>query len=262
MRPAVIVFGGHDPSGGAGITADVAALVALGCHPVVVVTGITVQNTQAVKRYRLLEPELVAEQAAALMEDVPVSACKIGMLGSADMVGVVAEAISGLPGAPLVLDPVLRADRGAALSEPGLVDALRTALVPRATVLTPNIQECLDLGDATETPAAARALLDRGSRAVLVTGTHAPTDNVIHRLYRSSSDEVIVSEWPRLDGVFHGSGCTLAAAIAGQLALGEAVCEAVDAALRYTWQTLQGAYRPGGGQLVPDRLYPLRAPRP
>ncbi len=256
--PVVLVFGGHDPSSGAGVSADAATLLALGCHPVVVVTGITVQNTKTVKRYHLLEPELVAEQTAALMEDTHFAACKIGMLGSAEIVTAVKEKISALRDLPVVLDPVLRADRGGLLSEADLIGALRATLLPRATVLTPNTRECLEIGGACDTDAAARSLLEGGCENVLVTGTHAPTEKVIHRLYQASTNQVTTSEWPRLHGVFHGSGCTLAAAVSGYLAQGMAARDAVRGALEYTWQTLQGAYQPGCGQFIPDRLYPLR----
>ncbi len=255
--PTVLVFGGHDPSGGAGIAADISTLLALGCHPMVVITAITVQNTKQLQRYQLLDPVLIAAQAAALLEDTPIAACKTGMLGSAAIVAAVAEAVTALSTAPLVVDPVLYADRGGPLGEPDLVAALQTSLLPHAALATPNVNECRALTSTAEPDQAARELMARGCNNVLVTGTHVPTPKVVHRLYQASSEAVEMSQWPRLSGVFHGSGCTLATAVAAHLAHGEAMADAVNHALEYTWQSLRRAYRPGSGQSIPQRLWRL-----
>jgi hydroxymethylpyrimidine/phosphomethylpyrimidine kinase len=228
--PAVLVFGGHDPSGGAGIAADISTLLALGCHPVVVITAITVQNTTQLQRYQLLEPGLVAAQAEALLEDIPIAACKTGMLGSAAIVAAVAEAVTALSAVPLVVDPVLRADAGGLLGEPDLVAALQTALLPCAALATPNIDECRALTSTAEPDQAASELMARGCKNILVTGTHAPTPKVVHRLY-------------------------LATAVAAHLAHGEAMADAVNHALEYTYQSLRSAYRSGSGQNIPQRLW-------
>jgi hydroxymethylpyrimidine/phosphomethylpyrimidine kinase len=253
--PAVLVFGGHDPSGGAGIAADISTLLALGCHPVVVITAITVQNTTQLQRYQLLEPGLVAAQAEALLEDIPIAACKTGMLGSAAIVAAVAEAVTALSAVPLVVDPVLRADAGGLLGEPDLVAALQTALLPYAALATPNIDECRALTSTAEPDQAARELMARGCKNILVTGTHAPTPKVVHRLYQTSNETPEISQWPRLSGIFHGSGCTLATAVAAHLAHGEAMADAVNHALEYTYQSLRSAYRSGSGQSIPQRLW-------
>ncbi len=258
QTPSVLIFGGHDPSGGAGIAADIATLLALGCHPLVVITAITVQNTKELKRYQLLDPELVAAQAQALIEDAPIAACKSGMLGSAAIVAAVAATVAALPEVPLVVDPVLHADRGGRLGEDDLVAALRSSLLPRATLVTPNIDECRALTSTADPDRAAEALAALGCGNVLVTGTHAATPDVVHRLYQAPGDTVEESQWPRLDGVFHGSGCTLAAAAAAHLAHGESLADAVNHALRYTWESVRRAYRPGAGQEVPRRLWPVR----
>ncbi len=255
--PTVLVFGGHDPSGGAGIAADISTLLALGCHPIVVITAITVQNTNQLQRYELLDPALIKAQADALLEDTPIAACKTGMLGSAAIVAPVAAAVTALSGVPLVFDPVLCADRGGPLGEPDLVAALQTSLLPRATLVTPNINECRALTSTTEPDQAARELMARGCKNVLVTGTHAPTPKVVHRLYQASNEAVEMSQWPRLTGVFHGSGCTLASAVAAHLAHGESMTDAVNHALEYTWQSLRHGYRPGSGQSIPQRFWRL-----
>ncbi len=253
--PTVLVFGGHDPSGGAGIAADIATLLALGCHPIVVITAITVQNTKQVERFQLLEAELIAAQAGALLEDTPIAACKTGMLGSASIVAAVTEVVAALSAVPLVVDPILCADAGGPLGEPDLVPALQSSLLPRATLATPNINECRALTATGEADQAAEALMASGCENVLVTGTHAATTQVVHRLYQGSTETVERSQWPRLPGVFHGSGCTLAAAVAAHLAYGQPMSEAVNNALEYTWQSLRRGYRVGSGQHIPQRIW-------
>ncbi len=258
-RPRVLVFGGHDPSGGAGIAADTSTLLALGCHPLVVVTAITVQNTQALKRYQLLPPELIAAQASCVLDDADVAVSKTGMLGSSATVATVAGILSRAPASPLVVDPVLLADQGGSLSEPDLGPALRKLLFPRATVATPNLDECFALASTDNVDDAARELLALGCQNILVTGTSAATPQVVHRLYRSSSEEVEASEWPRLSRNYHGSGCTLASALAAFLAHGHCVSTAAQLALEYTWRALQHGYQPGLGQSVPNRLWRSQA---
>lgn len=262
QMPTVLVFGGHDPSGGAGIAADISTLLALGCHPIVVITAITIQNTKRLLRYRLLEPGLIAAQAGALLEDTAIAACKTGMLGSAAIVATVADAVTALSTVPLVVDPVLRAGAGGPLGEPDLVAALQTSLLPRATLATPNIDECRALTSSAEPEQAATKLMARGCKNVLVTGTHAPTPEVVHRLYLASSQVPRMSQWPRLNGVYHGSGCTLATAVTAYLARGEAMADAVNHALDYTWQSLRQAYRAGSGQSIPKRLWRMHGVEP
>ena len=260
QKPIVLVFGGHDPSGGAGIAADISTLLALGCHPAVVITAVTVQNTQEVSGYRLLEPDIIEAQAKALLDDMQIGAFKTGMLGSAEIVKAVAGAMATAPHIPVVVDPVMSADRGGTLGDRDLVTALQTDLLPRATLITPNVDECLRLSAPhdQELDQAARGLLGLGCKAVLLTGTHAPTTTIIHRLYQASTDQIGTSEWPRLEGIYHGSGCTLAAAAAANLALGMQTEAAVNSALGYVWQALNHAYTAGRGQYIPDRLWRMR----
>jgi hydroxymethylpyrimidine/phosphomethylpyrimidine kinase len=264
IPPPVLTFAGADPTGGAGLQADLLTLAALGCHPLSVVTAITVQDTAGVTASQAVDADLVTRQARALLAETRIRAFKVGMVGSAANAAAIAGIIGEHRAAPLVLDPVLASGRGDMLADAGAATALLERLVPHATVLTPNSDEARRLA-ATDGEAAATLPLElcaarlvaRGARWVLVTGTHEPTREVVNVLY-GARGAVRTDRWERLPGSYHGSGCTLASAVAAGLAHGRAVPDAVREAQAYTWQTLAQAYRPGAGQAIPDRLFALR----
>ncbi|MBI3574609.1 MAG: hydroxymethylpyrimidine/phosphomethylpyrimidine kinase [Gammaproteobacteria bacterium] len=253
--PVVLVFGGTDPTGGAGVQADVLTLAVLGCHPAAVVTAVTAQDTAGLKEFALVEPELVVAQARAILEDMPVAAIKTGMLGSRAVVSAVANILDDYPNIPLVVDPVQASGRGDALADESLDEALRTRLLPRTRLLTPNSLEARALAPGADSlDACAQELMALGCDYVLLTGTHEPTSRVENRLYgnRRLIDRFV---FERLPGNYHGSGCTLASACAASLAHGLEPANAVAQALRYTWHALKHGYRVGMGQLVPDRFH-------
>ena len=253
--PVVLFFAGADPTGGAGITADVLTVASLGCHPAVVVTAVTAQDTAGIKQYSCVDTELVVAQARAVLEDMPVAAFKIGMLGSSAVALAVAGIVEDYPDVPLVLDPIQRSGRGDTLADSMLDGALRNLLIPQSTLITPNSLEARVLApDADTLDACAQELMSLGSEYVLITGTHEKTPEVIHRLYSNKRLlETFVFE--RLPGSYHGSGCTLASACAASLAHGLDPVNAVGEALRYTWETLKHSFRSGMGQPLPNRLY-------
>ncbi|MDE2003669.1 MAG: bifunctional hydroxymethylpyrimidine kinase/phosphomethylpyrimidine kinase [Betaproteobacteria bacterium] len=256
--PIVLTFAASDPSGGAGVQADLLTLASMGCHPLSVITALTVQDTLGVEGVMPIDADWVADQARALLEDMPVDAFKIGVLGSVENVVAVAEIISDYPDVPLILDPVLASGRGDELATDEMVHALREMLLPQTTILTPNSVEVRRLADLDDDEPAlaicAARLVDAGCEYVLVTGTHEATPQVINTLYGKSG--VVRSDpWPRLPHSYHGSGCTLASAIAAMLANGLELPEAVREAQDYTWHALEKAYRPGMGQHIPDRLF-------
>ena len=257
--PVVLTFAASDPSGGAGLQADILTLASMGCHPLSVVTAITVQDTLGVEGMQALDAEWVADQARCLLEDMPVDAFKIGVLGSVEIIAAIAEIVSDYPDVPLVFDPVLASGRGDAFATEEMTDAMRELLLPHTTILTPNSMEARRLADVDDDDDAslvlcAERLIEMGAEYVLVTGTHEATPDVVNTLYAKSG--VVRSDtWARLPGSFHGSGCTLASAIAAMLANGLDLAEAVREAQDYTWQTLRKAYRPGMGQFLPDRLF-------
>jgi hydroxymethylpyrimidine/phosphomethylpyrimidine kinase len=259
--PIVLTFAATDPSGGAGLQADILTLSSMGCHALSVVTAVTVQDTVGVEDVLALDPEWVADQARCVLEDMPVTVFKIGLLGSVEIIAAIAEVVSDYPEVPLVLDPVLSSGRGDELATDEMVAAMRELLIPQTTLITPNGMEArrlaVDDGDDSDDLSleeCARRILTLGCEYVLITGTHENTAQVVNVLY--SQDGVVRSDsWQRLPGAYHGSGCTLASAIAATVANGLAISEAVRDAQEYTWQTLSSGYRPGMGQHIPDRLF-------
>ena len=257
--PIVLTFAASDPSGGAGMQADILTLASMGCHPLSVLTAITVQDTLGVEGIQPLDAEWVADQARCLLEDMPVDVFKIGVLGSVENIAAIAEILSDYPDVPLVLDPVLASGRGDELASDEMLHALRELLLPRTLILTPNSTEARRLADAEDDvepslAACAQRLVNNGCEYVLITGTHEPTPQVVNTLY-GKAGVVRSDSWERLPGSYHGSGCTLASAIAAMIANGLDLPEAVREAQEYTWNALAKAYRPGMGQFLPDRLF-------
>ena len=237
--------------------ADLLTIASLGCHPLSVLTALSAQDTRGVDGLIAVEPEWVARQARCVLEDIPVAAFKLGVLGSARNAEAVAAILAGHPRIPMVLDPVLASGRGDPLSDSETVRVLRAALLPCTTVLTPNSVEARRLALAAPDAAlsdCARELTKTGCKYVLVTGTHEPGAEVVNTLY-DARGEVREDRWPRLPGSFHGSGCTLASALAAFLAKGLNVPEAARAAQEYTWKTLEAGFAPGRGQHLPNRFF-------
>jgi len=258
--PMVLVFSASDPSAGAGMQADILTLVSLGCHPLSALTALTVQDTVGVQSVHPVSAELLEQQARTVLEDMPVVAFKIGMLGSVENVLAVAEIVSDYPDIPLIFDPVLASGRGDELSSEDVISAIREMLLPQTTLLTPNAPEARRLAESDEDEGepsidvCAQRLIEMGAQYVLITGTHENTPQVINTLY--GADGVIRrDQWERLPGSYHGSGCTLASAIAGCIASGASMEDAVRDAQDYTWQALAAGFRAGMGQFIPDRLF-------
>jgi hydroxymethylpyrimidine/phosphomethylpyrimidine kinase len=247
MPPIVLTFAATDPTGGAGLQADLLTLAALGCHPLSVVTGLTVQDTRGVEHLEAVAADLVTRQAGALLAETRVAAFKAGVLASAGNVRAVAAIAARHPDVPFVLDPVLASGRGDPLASDAVRTALAETLVPRATVVTPNTLEADQLG-------GVERLLELGARYVLLTGTHGDTTEVVNRLY-DRGGLVREDRWQRLPGSYHGSGCTLASALAAALAKGRAVPDAARDAQEYTWKALAAAFRTGAGQSLPNRFW-------
>ena len=257
--PIVLSFSANDSSGGAGIQADILTIASMGCHPLSVITAITVQDTAGVDEIMALDPGWVVDQARAVLEDMPVHVFKIGMLGSVEIITAIAEVISDYPDIPLVLDPVLSSGRGDEFANEDMVLAMRELLLPQATIITPNSLEARRLAqedddDAPDLGQCGSRLLHMGCEYVLITGTHENSPEVINTLYAAAG--IVRSDaWQRLPGSYHGSGCTLASAIAATLANGLPVAEGVYEAQEYTWQALKAGFHPGMGQYLPDRLF-------
>lgn len=266
--PTVLVLAGHDPTGGAGLVADSEAIAACGGWALTIPTALTVQNCRDVSAVLPCAPEAMRAMAAAL-DEFEIAAIKVGLVADLASLDAVTDIVRRFPGVPLVVDPVLKAGGGRELSTAELVDAFRERLLPLVDILTPNRDELARLaprvGDDTE---RAVELMSLGCQAVLVTGTDAPppeagTDRVVHTLHAPHQSRQW--HWPRLPGQFHGSGCTLAAALAARLSAGESLIDACTQAQAFTWQALAHGWRPGASQALPRRLWrlpvtPVKAP--
>lgn len=253
-RPCVLVFSGADPSGGAGTHADCQAIAAMGAHALPVITALTVQDNERVHAIHPVDPAVVTAQARALIDRIEIAAVKVGVIGSAANAQAVAALIGllrdGRPDLPVVLDPVLASGAGDALAAGDAREQIR-CLLPLATLVTPNIPEALAL-TGSEGPIAQAAAMQRyGCPNVLIKGGHASGPNVINRWFGPARTQQW--EWPRLPGSFHGSGCTLAAAIAARLALRDPLDVALARAQAYCHHALEGAYTIAPGQRIPDR---------
>src|SRR3984893_2966388 len=187
--PLVMTFAASDPSGGAGIQADILTLASMGCHPLSVLTAFTVQDTMGVEAVQAIDADWVADQARCLLEDMPIDAFKIGALGSVENIAAIAEILSDYPDVPLILDPVLASGRGDELASDEMMHALRELLRPQTTILPPNSMEARRLAEADENDeepslsTCAQRLIETGCEFVLITGTHEATPQVINTLY-------------------------------------------------------------------------------
>jgi hydroxymethylpyrimidine/phosphomethylpyrimidine kinase len=258
--PVVMALAGHDPTGGAGIQADGEAISSQGCHPVTVITCLTVQDTCNVQRVEPISDYLIEQQAEALLADLPIAAIKIGLLGSVAAVEAVHRILLQAPDVPVILDPILAAGGGKSLSSDIMVEAIREYLLPLTTLLTPNVPEAARLATRGITVGEesldeqAQSLLDQGCRYVLLTGTHAETAQVENVLY-GDGKRLRTWLWERLPETYHGSGCTLASTCAANLAKGMDIVKAVGTAQAYTWGSLEAGRKLGRGQSLPNRFY-------
>ena len=263
--PIALTVAGSDSSGGAGIQADLKTFSAFGVYGASVVTALTAQNTRGVQAVEAVSAGFVAAQLDSVLCDLAVDAIKTGMLADAGIVGAVARVLQGAPQWPLVVDPVMVATSGDALLEPDAIGALRSALIPLATLITPNLAEAavlLDTGKAeseAEMREQARALLGLGCRAALLKGGHGTGDRALDVLADASGIETFAS--PRVATPHtHGTGCTLSAAIVALLAQGATLAGAVRRAKAYVWQGLQAGRTlgVGGGRGPVDHLFAIR----
>jgi len=241
--PAVLSIAGSDSGGGAGIQADLKAFARVGVHGMTAVTAITAQNTVGVKAVQAIAPEVIAAQVRAVAEDIGVDAVKIGMLGTAETVEAVVEALRYVGNAPVVIDPVMIAESGAELLDKDARTALIDRLLPLAAVVTPNIPEAralTGLGEEANQARLAWALVEMGAGTAVVTGGHSA--EVVDVFY-DGSDIAEISGERHPDGAAHGSGCTHSSALAAFLALGHTPLEAAERARELTSEAVRDGLR-------------------
>ena len=262
--PNVLSIAGSDPSGGAGVQADLKTFAALGCYGMAAITAMTAQNTRGVSGVHLPDASFVAKQIDAIFDDIRVNAVKIGMLGSGAIVEAVAAALSRHGARRIVLDPVLVASSGDSLGAPDVIEAMRRALMPLAAVVTPNIPEAMrftghgEPRDLDDLAAMAQAMMAQGARAVLVKGGHMEGAEASDVLFDAHGRHIFTQ--PRIaTSNTHGTGCTLSSAIAAELAKGAALPTAVERAKAYLTQALRSASQldVGHGHGPVNHLWPL-----
>jgi hydroxymethylpyrimidine/phosphomethylpyrimidine kinase len=248
--PTVLSIAGSDSGGGAGIQADIKAFARCGVHGMTAVTAITAQSTVAVTAVYPLPPDAIVEQVRAVAEDIGVDAVKIGMLGTVETIHAVERSLDLLGSAPVVLDPVMVAESGARLLDEGAQEALRTRLVPRATVVTPNLPEAAVLANAEGLSSSelARRVHALGPGAVVVTGGHGDRATDV---YFDGEQLVELSGERYPEGAAHGSGCTHSSALAAHLALGFAPLEAARAAKQVASEAVRDGLRDVGAGAGP-----------
>jgi hydroxymethylpyrimidine/phosphomethylpyrimidine kinase len=264
--PLILTFGASDPVGAIGIQADLASFAAMGCHGLSVVTAILIGDTARVEDMQVVDPDWVADQARVVLEDMPVTAFKVGVLGSIENVSVIAEIVSDYPDIPLILDPFSTAIPDQGPDGDDLLIATRELLIPQTTLLLLSAVELARFAETWREPSTedmmavdAMHMIGLGCEYLFVTGTPGDVHDVANTLF---SDTGIVREdsWPRQSGSFSGVGNTLSATIAGMLANGLDVPEAVFEAQEFTMATLSHAQRLGMGKLIPDRYFWAREP--
>lgn len=250
-KPIILCFSGHDASGGAGIQADIETIASLGAHPCTIITALSVQNTVEVTSVHPVDGNTMQKAVDCLLNDITPDAFKIGLIGSLEALHIIVATLKKYPEIPVILDPVLASGSGqTAFAEDELVQSIINELLPLTTVITPNTPELSKLTNSDE----PSRLNQMGCDYVLITGTHADTEQVHNELHFNERLLDVMSV-DRLDGMYHGSGCTLASAIAAIMAFGLDPLHACKEAVDFTYASLQTSYDIGEGQSIPNRLF-------
>ncbi len=252
-KKTVLCLSGHDPTGGAGIQADIEAITQNQCHAVTIITALTVQNSQNVKKIIPQTVKNFTAQAEMLLNDLTIDCIKIGLIGDIKLVPAIKKILEHYPQLPVIFDPILAAGGGKNLASQLLIDVITQELLPLTTVLVPNFKEACRLTNLNDVQTCGMNLLEKGCQSVLITGADEITQQVENtffyenRLYKMWT-------WERLPHTYHGSGCTLASSLAAFLALGFPLETAVFNAQQFTWNALKLAYKTGHFQLNPNRI--------
>jgi len=255
LQPTVLSFNFHDASGASGISADVEAIVSQGCHANTVVTCLSVQDSQMVSSLIPIDDDIIIQSARAVLEDTPVMAFKIGLIGSEEGAQAIHEILLDYPDTPVIFDPMLVSSNGMELVEDDVIETIRELLIPETTVLTLNpLEAAMLIPEADNQNAMMQGLMDSGCEHILLSGRREASEAVVNTLYHNH--RIIEQyEWPRLSDEFYGAGCTLSASLAALLAQDLDFISAAREAQDYCWQTLKHASRYGMGLYQPSRFY-------
>ena len=254
-QPVVLCLSGYDPTGGAGVQADIESIASMGAHAVSVITTLTAQNTINISDLQPVSADFFAHQLDVLLEDVRINAIKIGMTASSEIIQIIADRLEQLPHLPVVYDPILAAGGGKEVCDENMLSTIREILLPKVTLLTPNSLEARRLSKENSLTEAGLKLMQAGCDSVLISGGHEDGPHIENMLF-DQHRHIETFSWNRLPGEFHGSGCTLASASAALLARGLDVFNAVNEAQEYSWHSLEAAFRISEkGQLIPNRFF-------
>lgn len=251
--PNILVLAGHEPSGGAGLQADIEAIAAQRAHAATVATLLVCHDTTSLYDVLPVDDAFFQQCVQRLIADIHFAAIKVGVVASPAQVGTIRAVAEQLANVPLVLDPVLNAADGGALADDPVGQALATQLFGRATVITPNAAEARQLcGGETDLDRCGKQLSQQ-ARYVLITGGDEPGNAVVNHLY-NGGEQLRSWRWPRHPGRYLGSGCTMASTLAARLAHGDNALTAIERAQRLTWAALEDGLQIGRGQAIPNRL--------
>lgn len=253
--PVVMAFSASDSCGGAGIQADIEALGSMGCHCTPIITAITAQDTNNVKAVSVTDDELVKLQARTVLQDMSVDVFKIGAMGSIENVKAIHQILTEYPDIPVVLDPALKMGMSGYEVDDHTLEAIIALIVPELTMLSVNAAEAKMMAPEADTlEACAQELMSYGAEYVLISGAEKQPNKTTNTLY-GNYRQLQQFDWKKLKSKYHGSGCTLASAIAGLLAQGLEPFSAAHQAQEYTFESLMHGYRIGMGQHLPNRLF-------
>ncbi|MEJ2443027.1 MAG: hydroxymethylpyrimidine/phosphomethylpyrimidine kinase [Exilibacterium sp.] len=253
--PVVMTISNHDPSGSAGIQADIEATASLGCHSTPIISALCAKDTRELKEIIPVEPPLLIEQARAILEDMPVKAIKLGFIGSVENVEAIHTILRDYPHIPVVLNPVTSMCNSELLGTPAIIRAIQTLLLPLTTIATPDLVEAHDLAQQGDNiDACAQEILETGCEYVLISGTRR-THEIYENSFYGRQGLIKRNARERLKLFSHGCGATLAASIAAYLAHGLRLIDAVEQGQNFTWHALANSRRLGMGMRIPNRFY-------
>lgn len=252
-KPVVLVLAAHDPSGGAGIQADIETLAAHGCIAAPVITSLTAQNTRSFSYHLPQTAENFTDQIRLVLDDMDIAACKIGAIGSPQLIKAIHQIILEKP-FPVILDPVLQSSTNYHFADQNMTELLGEFLIPLTTILTPNRREALLLTGTAEPHDAAEKLTAMGCQNVLITDAEPSEAEIINHWYQQDGRQKHYT-WERLPDPYHGSGCTLASAISAGLAAKIAPLTAIEQAQHFTWHSLKNSLKIAAGQHHPNRFF-------
>lgn len=253
--PVVMSLSSHDPSGSAGIQADIETAASLGCHCTPVITALTAKDTQTVKDIAPADTTLLIEQARAVLEDMSVQAIKLGLLGSVENIEAIHTILRDYPDIPVVLDPVTTEFNSEVFNAAAIIAATRTLLLPLATIATPSADEAHELAAEADTvDACAQSILETGCNYVLISGSEQTASHYENSLY-GGTRLMKRYRWPRIQTPSHGCSATLAASIASYLAHGLRMEDAVEQGQNFTWHAIAAGRRLGMGHHIPNRMH-------